>query len=259
MTKSIVRNLGHKPNHGSIDIKKLSGILDDAYKSMNEPEFKQKTSFAPSTVGYGHGRCPRYWYIAFDGAVFIESREAKDYANMQTGTDAHERIGKLLERSKLDIKAIEQEFRNQDPPIHGFIDGIIDRKGEEVIVEIKTTRTEAFRARQAKMAPPDYHLLQILIYMRLRNAESGFFLYEDKNTHEMLVMPVYLDDKNKEIVDNSLQWMREVRQLWEDRTLPKNPYRANSKVCKKCPVRATCFDAEQYDEGVIDFDELTIL
>lgn len=258
MSKSIVKNLAYRVNHGDLDVQKLSSIIDRAYEAMNEPVYKQKTSFAPSTIGYGHGKCPRYWYIAFDGAMFVEVRKGEDYANMQTGTDAHERLGQLLESSDLDIKALELEFTNDDPPIRGFIDAVIDRKGEEVIGEIKTTRAEAFKARQSKMQPPDYHLLQILIYMYLRGADSGFFLYENKNTHEMLIMPVYMDDDNRAVVENAFDWMRKVKRLHDDETLPEIPYRANSKVCKRCPVRDTCF-SESYGEGDVKFEPLNIM
>jgi len=215
VTKSIVKNLAYRVNHGDLDVKKLSKIIDNAYAAMNEPQFKQKTSFAPSTIGFGHGKCPRYWYIAFDGAMFVESRLGQDYANMQTGTDAHERLGKLLENSELDVKFLELELTHDDPPIRGFIDVGVDRQGQEVIGEIKTTRSEAFNARQAKMQPPDYHLLQIL-------------------------------------------WMRTVKKLHTERQLPEIPYRSNSKVCKRCPVRDTCF-SESYGEGDVKLEPLNIM
>lgn len=252
---SIVKNLGYRVNHGDIDVKKLSAVLDRAYAAKNKPEFKQKTSFAPSGMGF-QGRCPRYWFIAFDGAEFIENRRGEDYANMQAGTDAHERIGALLGESDLEIIDLEKEFWHDDPPIHGFIDGIINRAGEEVILEVKTTRAEAFRARQAKMQASDYQLIQLLIYMYLRGAQSGVFLFENKNTHEILLIPVYMDDKNRETVEKTLRWMREVKTLHEDRLLPKHPFQKNSKVCKKCPVRNSCFDADQYGEGDVEFDPL---
>jgi CRISPR/Cas system-associated exonuclease Cas4 (RecB family) len=256
---SIVKNLGFKVKQGALDINKLSKIIEDAYSTYNRSTDKQKTSFAPSTIGYGHGKCPRYWYIAFDGATFVETNEPASWATMFSGIASHERLGELLERSQLTVTNIELEFVHDDPPIRGFIDVTIDRNGDEVIGEIKTTRTEAFRARRAKMTPPDYHLIQILIYMYLRKAESGFFLYEDKNDHSILVMPVYMDDANRELVEYVLEWMRTVKQSWEDRKLPENPYRSNAKECKGCPVRDTCFDAEIYGQGDVKIGPLRLL
>jgi CRISPR/Cas system-associated exonuclease Cas4 (RecB family) len=244
---SIVKNLKYKQAHGMIDAKKLADIIERAYEAYNETKRREKRSFAPSGIGFGSGRCPRYWYIAFDGADFVESNDPQSVANMHNGILAHERIGELLERSELNVVGLEIEFEHQDPPIRGFIDGVIERSpGEEVIVEIKTTRTEAFKSRQAKMEPPDYHLIQILIYMYLRGTESGFFLYEDKNDHSLLVMPVYMDDANRELVEYVLDWMRGVRKSWENRKLPAIPYRKNALECKSCPVRNVCYDPEQY-------------
>jgi len=255
----VVKNLGHRINHGELDIGKLSKIIDDAYATYNEPTERRKKSFAPSQIGFGHGKCPRYWYIAFDGATFEENNQPQGIANMKTGIAAHDRLGELLKRSSLDIVGLEVPLEHTDPPIFGYIDAVINRGGELVIGEIKTTRTEAFRARQAKGEPPDYHLIQLLIYMHIRNAETGFFLYEDKNTHEILIMPVYMTDERKEYVEGVLEWMRGVRKSWEDRKLPEVPFRSNSKICKGCPLRNTCFDEEQYGEGDVKVEPLKLL
>jgi hypothetical protein len=37
--------------------------------------------------------------------------------------------------------------------------------------------------------------------------------------------------------------MRTVRKAWEQKQLPEKNYRSNSKICKTCPIRATCEDA----------------
>jgi len=254
----VVKNLAHKQNHGPLNIDKLTKIIEDAYASYNEPTERQKRSFAPSGIGFGKGKCPRYWYIAFDGATFEENSDPQSIANMKTGIAAHDRLGELLERSSLTLEGLEVPLEHHDPPIFGYIDAVINRGGEVVIGEIKTTRTEAFRARQAKMSPPDYHLIQILIYMYIRNAESGFFLYEDKNTHQILIMPVYMTEENREYVEYVFDWMRTVKQSWKDRELPQIPFRSNSKICKDCPLRNTCFDREQYGEGDVKIEPLEL-
>jgi hypothetical protein len=41
-------------------------------------------------------------------------------------------------------------------------------------------------------------------------------------------------------VENTFEWMRNVRTAWEEKKLPEKNYRSNSKICKTCPVRATC-------------------
>lgn len=254
----LIKNLGFKVNHGPMDVQKLAEIIEDAYASYNEIVETKKKSFAPSKIGFGSGRCPRYWYIAFDGAPFDDPKEPKSIANMKSGIDAHERIGELFKRSKLEIEAIELPLENSDPPIFGFVDVIINRAGERVVGEFKTTSSESFTRRQAAMSAPDYHMIQILIYMHILEAESGFFLYENKNTHEILIIPVYMDEQNKKMVEDTLEWMRAARSAWEDRVLPMRPFTRKSKECKDCPVSTVCWDDEKYGDGDANVEQLRL-
>jgi len=50
--------------------------------------------------------------------------------------------------------------------------------------------------------------------------------------------------------------MRKVRKAWEDKTIPKKTYRANSKVCKTCPLQKSCAVA---DKGSIKIEPLEYL
>lgn len=254
----LIKNLAFKVQHGPLDVEKLSGIIEDAYASYNEVVETKKKSFAPSKIGFGSGRCPRYWFIAFDGAPFDDKKDPKSIANMKSGIDAHERLGELFKRSKLEVEHVELALEHSDPPIFGFVDLVINRAGERVVGEIKTTSSESFVRRQAAMKAPDYHLIQILIYMYVLEADSGFFLYENKNTHELLILPVYMDDANRKLVEDTFAWMRQVRKGWEDRQLPERPFTRKSRECKDCPVSAVCWESEKYGEGDIVVDPLRL-
>jgi CRISPR/Cas system-associated exonuclease Cas4 (RecB family) len=254
----LIKNLGFKVAHGPLDVEKLAGIIEDAYASYNEVVETKKKSFAPSKIGFGSGRCPRYWFIAFEGAPFDDPKDPKSIANMKNGIAAHERLGELFKRSSLKVKHLELPLEHSDPPIFGFVDVIIDRAGEDVVGEIKTTSSESFNRRQASMQPPDYHLIQILIYMHILKAESGFFMYENKNTHELLIMPVYMNDENRELVERTFEWMNEVRGIWKDKKLPNRPFTKKSKECKDCPVSKVCWDDDVYGEGDINVEPLRL-
>jgi CRISPR/Cas system-associated exonuclease Cas4 (RecB family) len=93
------------------------------------------------------------------------------------------------------------------------------------------------------MKPKAGHLIQLLIYMKILGKKKGVLIYENKNNHELLILPVEVDDNYREWIDNAFQWMREVRKAWLDRTLPTKNYRANSKICKTCPIKAACDEA----------------
>jgi CRISPR/Cas system-associated exonuclease Cas4 (RecB family) len=260
MPKSkIVKNLGFKVQHGPLDVDKLIKIIEDAYESYNEVVETKKKSFAPSKIGYGSGKCPRYWYIAFDGAEFDDPKDARAIANMKNGIASHDRLGELFKRSSLEIESIERKLEHNDPPIFGFVDIVINRAGERVVGEFKTTSADSFSRRQATMQAPDYHMIQLLIYMYVLEAYSGFFLYENKNTHEILIMPVYMTDENKELVENTFAWMRSIRSGWEERKLPLRPFTQKSKECKDCPVSKVCWSSEKYGDGDFDVEPLRLL
>ena len=163
MGRELVTNLKFKKHVSGFNPAELSKLIDAAYlEGKNTGKFMQKTTFSPSTVGYGHGNCARYWFIAFTGTEFNDTFDAISVANMANGTAAHERLQKLFEKTGV-LKETEREILKNDPPVRGFADLILDWEGKEVIGEIKTTKDEAYLFRQNSMKPSQNHLLQILM------------------------------------------------------------------------------------------------
>lgn len=257
MSKNIVKNLKFKKVDG-FDYAEFSKMIDDAYNSRKRAkgEMRKKT-FSPSTVGYGHGNCPRYWFIAFNGEEFDEKFDATAIANMLNGTYAHERLQKIIEETGV-VKEIEREILSEDPPIRGFADLVLDWDGAEIIGEIKTTKDEQFIHRQSSMKPSANHLLQILTYMKVEGAEEGFLLYENKNTQELCVIPISMNDRNKKIIEQVFDWMRKVYKSYEDGQIPERGFAKTSYACANCPVRKPCWAARnnKYGDGDIEIEVL---
>jgi hypothetical protein len=253
MARDIVKNLKFKKYEGKFDVKEFAKLLDDAYLATKRPDGSMtKKSFSPSSFGYGQGNCPRYWYMAFSGAHFIDSNDAQAVANMAQGTQAHDRLQKLISsqssdlfktNSLKDVKT-EIEITNEYPPIRGFIDLVINWDDEEVIGEIKTAKQEVWDTRQAEMSPSANHMLQLLTYMKLRNVKEAFFLYENKNTQEILLIPIQLTEKNKKIIDDLFLWLCEVYDNFKDGGLPMRPFAKTSYACKSCPIKKECWAGE---------------
>ncbi len=233
------------------NLKDLAKIMEASY-SKEKVETIQKKTFSPSTVGYSHGQCPRYWTLAFNGAEFNFSYDAQSLDNMQVGTDAHTRIQRNFEDSELEVVS-EVEIKHEDPPIRGFVDLYIKNFKDKfnIPVEIKTTRLEAYAIRRAQKKPVAYHELQLLIYLYVLNERHGLIMYENKNDHSKVLIPVEMDEHNKMKVDYALNWMREVYSIYRDGKIIKNPYRKNAKQCKTCPIRKYCF--EDAEVGTVDF------
>ncbi len=236
---------------------KVIEALESGYLTQKrEDKWTQKKSFAPSGLAYGKGFCPRYWYLAFDGNDFVETNDAKSIPVMANGTAAGTRIANAFRDAGV-LVGDEVEVKLADPPIRGFIDVIV-RIGDEVVVgEIKTTAENIFQAKRMSMKPSPAHLLQILIYLKATGKKRGFLLYENRNTLDVLVIEVNFDQKNEEILEDCLEWMREVYKAWEQRELPKRPFRSQTgKVCMDCPVNKVCW--EDTPEGVIKIGKMNI-
>jgi CRISPR/Cas system-associated exonuclease Cas4 (RecB family) len=84
--------------------------------------------------------------------------------------------------------------------------------------------------------------------MKILGKKKGVLIYENKNNHELLILPVEVNDYYRQWIDGTFKWMQDVRKAWEDKTLPTKNYRANSKICKTCPIKAACDSA---GDGVI--------
>lgn len=237
------------------DVKALAKLLDASYTNgVDESEFIKKESFAPSTLFYGHGACPRYWFLAFNGEHFVKKYDPFSIDNMQSGTDAHRRIQENFSNSGIEVEC-ETELRNEDPPIRCFVDGLAKYSfnGKNIVVEIKTTRAEAFIHLVANNKPREYQEMQLLLYMYLMGEQYGAMLYENKNDHRKIIFPVEMTHANKAKIEKVFEWMRMVYKNYQNETLPKKPYRSNSKICKSCPIQESCFTK---GDGILEIETL---
>lgn len=258
MTKSLLQQVmlkgdtRKKAEVHPIDPQGLVKAIEHGYVAPRGTKFQTKKTFAPSTLAYSHGECPRYWYIAFEGAEFDDNSDAHGVANMTSGTLSHGRIQTAMRDAGI---LIDDEFKvtYPDPPIFGYGDVLLNWQGEELLGEIKTMMNEAFEYRKAAGKPKTGHLIQLLIYMKILKKRKAVFIYENKNNHELLVLPVEVNDYYVRWVDQAFEWMREVRTAWTDKTLPIKQYRSNSKICKTCPVQRACASA---GEGTIKLSPL---
>lgn len=223
-----------------LDKEALIEKIQSGYIINRVDKFAQKKTFAPSTIAYSHGECPRYWYLAFEGAVFKDNADPYGGANMTAGTKSHERIQEAM--GNVPGLLVDSEFKvtYNDPPIFGFGDVILNWEGQDLLGEIKTMPNEGFEYRKTAGKPKLGHLVQLLIYMKILNRGKAILIYENKNNHELLIFPVELNTYMYEWVENTFEWMRTVRKAWEDKKLPEKNYRSNSKICKTCPIRDAC-------------------
>lgn len=246
MSKNLIKKVMIREDRPDQKVLDMISKIESGYLVGREDKHRVKKSFSPSSLVYGNGKCPRYWFYAFEGATFSDDANAYAVANMSNGTMSHERIQKAMLDSGIMIDD-EVKIINDDPPIFGFADGLLEFDGEELVAEIKTMREESFNYRKQSNKAPSYHLEQIILYMKVLKKSKGVLIYESKNSHELHIIPVEVNDDYIKWVDGAFDWMREVRSAWENKTMPVKPYRSNSKVCKGCPVKETCFAGPKGD------------
>lgn len=246
----LIKNNNFHSLSAAFEVDKLEQTLEEASTRLNtKGGFLTKKTFSPSSFyDKSQGVCPRYWVMAFRGANFEYSASAKQRANMDSGTAAGERIANLFKEAGL-LRAAEVKVRLDDPPIFGYMDLAVTWQGEEMIGEVKTTRTESFQTRASTMKPPGYQLIQLLIYMYVYKKEKGFFVIEDKNTHDLLILPIKITDAHRQLVERVFDWMRMVRRAFEDDQLPTRPFTQKSPNCKSCPIAKDCW--EGYIKGTL--------
>jgi CRISPR/Cas system-associated exonuclease Cas4 (RecB family) len=184
---------------------------------------------------------------------------------MSAGTMGHDRIQGAMLASGVAVpyvndkgeKTTEFKVIANDPPIFGYGDVMLNWEGEEIIGEIKTMMSEAFEYRKKTNKPKAGHLIQLLIYMKILGKQKGALIYENKNNHDLMIIPIEVNDGYRQWVDYAFNWMREVRKAWNDQTLPTKNYRGNSKICKTCPVKAACAEAGDGTIKIASLEELS--
>ena len=264
----LIKNNNFHALSNAFDVSAMEDLLEEASaQSGRQDGFTKKKSFAPSGVGYGSGRCPRYWYFAFHGANFVYSNTARQRANMDAGTAAGERIANLFKKAGI-LNSAEFKIIHNDPPIFGYGDLAVTWQGEQMIGEVKTTRDESFQMRASTMKAPGYQLIQLLIYMYVLQKDKGFFCIENKNTHEILIIPVKMTDERRELVERVLDWMRTVKKASDEDKMPNRPFTPKSLECKSCPVWEECWggyvkqtakrEGKDPKPGVIDLPPLEV-
>lgn len=233
--------------------KEIVQKLKDSFNDEVITKEVKKVSFSPSALGWGEGKCPRRWYFYFNGIEVTETLTAKSKFSMQNGTDSHAMLQEQFEKNpELDIE-IEREIKYSDPPIRGFIDGVIQSSdGKEIPIEIKTANDMAFGYRKTSFKAASYHKLQLLMYLNVIDADFGLFFYFNKNDYDNLIIPLERDEAAEQYIEYLFDWMRKVHAAYEADTLPNffEGKRKNSKICGDCPISKACHERGEAENGV---------
>lgn len=268
MSRSVIKGLRLRSQEGKLNATEIADAIEQSLLAQRRPDsdWTQKKTFSPSKIGYGHGNCARFWNIAFNGTdSWQDDIDAMGVANMGVGSMVHDYLQKALKSSGFLIEE-ELEIKLEDPPIRGYLDAIVNWNGERLVCEIKTTRQESFVFKQTSGKPSANHLLQLLIYLKATGIQRGFLLYMNKNDQTMLVIPVELNEENNRILENTLEWLRQVYAVYKDGLTPKIPFvqarnagKPTNNICRNCPVQKACFAEPESGTVLIPLMEVPTL
>ena len=153
--------------------------------------------------------------------------EAYNPSTLQ-GSLIHESVERILiEELNAEVEVPVTKEITIDGKVYKLV-GKIDTKKDNVIVEIKTSKTVVG-------IPKEEHVLQLRIYVNMLNAEHGILLYitPDRIT-EFYVDTGISDDKLIELVQDYVYTRRIPRQEWE---------------CKYCVFAKVCPHKVSVNEG----------
>jgi len=255
MTSKVLQNMiNSKPSDFPLD-KLQKELFEIRKESWRTGDFRKKTSFSPSVVSGYYGQCPRYWHYAFNGAVFNDPFRAQSQAAMANGTLSHGRIQDVYAKLPYDVK-IEKEITHNDPPIRGFIDVELTIDGVTADGDVKTVNAHGFQYHKMSMKPSPNHVVQVLIYMKVRNLQHGFIHYESKDSHEELFFPVEMNAANEDYIEKLFEWMRIVHANSKEPLLPVRVFQKASPSCKYCPLSKQCWDDKHGQINIVRAREL---
>ena len=264
MSRNLIKGIKIK-NRKGLDPSAIAEAIEQGFLAKGRPaqSWVQKKTFSPSSIGYGHGTCPRFWFLAFSGTKnWQDDVDAMGIANMSLGSVFHDEVQSAMEAGGMLVEA-ETQITIEDPPIMGYLDAVINWEEEEVVCEIKTTRQESFIFKETSRKPSANHLIQLLIYLKATGRKRGFLLYVNKNDQTFLVIPVELTEENEKIIEDVFEWLRTTRAAYDNNSLPVIPFRKtkdtgfpSNATCRACPVRKDCFDKR--DEGDIAIPTMVV-
>lgn len=256
MAEHLLKKILQKSTDTTVDLSKIADIINEGYVKNVELDLKEKgvqrkKSFAPSKLVWNEGTCPRYWYLAFEGNEVENKSDGPGIANMLAGIDGHERIAKALKNQNI-VKWLEEWINYEDPPIGGRGDGMFVIDGQDILIEIKTTNERNFEYRKQTNTASNSNRIQLLIYMKILNHQLGAIIYENKNTNEILVIPVVPTQEDVDEINSIFDWMRRVKKAFDDKQLPERISKQGTKMCKACPLEKVC---DSREKGVIKIEK----
>lgn len=224
----------------------LTKAIDESIEKGLTGKFKKIGGFHPSNTN----DCARYLVYQFRGIYIPSDVSARLQRIFDNGHATHERLYGYFEKmgiliaDEVPVNTVLNWKDKYEVPIEGTTDGLINWNGEKII-ELKSIADAGFAQRRLFNKPKADHYKQIQIYMAATGVDSGFVIYENKNTQQILTFEIH---KDEEFLDKLFKKYAKIYKAYKDDKLPKRYKSPTSEHCKYCNLRDFCWSDS--DEGV---------
>ena len=247
--------------------------IEEAYTKL-EPEYKPSVYYKPSSLV-----CMRQMYFTRKGIPPEDDlKTASSIGILESGTDRHERIQKILDAMKglgmefeyIDIetyvkehnlsdieiiekKGMETKCFNKRYNISFLTDGIIRYIPENkyYIFEFKTEISQKFQSRNKEEL---IHQIQGATYSLNFGIDDVLFVYEDRNfcNHKVFLYHVTEEDKKNKVVDKIIKCEEHLKNNTVPPKVTNKDIDANyvggqdrvagpsAKICEYCKYKKEC-------------------
>lgn len=90
------------------------------------------------------------------------------------------------------------------------------------------------------------------MYMKVLEIDQGFVMYENKNTQEICIIPVDMNENNEKLINDVFDWLRMVYENYRIGSLPSRSFTKSSYQCKGCPAKTECWKNLENTENKIE-------
>lgn len=221
-------------------------VIDDYLSSERKRKNRKRDIkvFYPSELTFP---CLRGQYLKYTQPEIPVS--PKTQRIFKIGTIIHDFIQDSFKKANSEFSLLDLEASIQGAysasgdliRIRGRADAIIERNGEEYIVELKSIAPQPYRDDVFRFLnePKESHLKQILWYMQSANIKKGVIIYIEKVGAETKTFTISLDDYSTQ--QSITETAKELYKHLKTGTIPpRETNHWNNKICNYCQYYDAC-------------------
>jgi CRISPR/Cas system-associated exonuclease Cas4 (RecB family) len=221
-------------------------VIDDYLSSERKRKNRKRNIkvFYPSELTFP---CLRGQYLKYTQPEIPVS--PKTQRIFKIGTIIHDFIQDSFKKANSEFSLLDLEASIQGAysasgdliRIRGRADAIIERNGEEYIVELKSVAPQPYRDDVFRFLnePKESHLKQILWYMQSANIKKGVIIYIEKVGAETKTFTISLDDYSTQ--QSITETAKELYKHLKTGTIPpRETNHWNNKICNYCQYYEAC-------------------